>query len=121
MLELVRDMGAAKLRELSRSYEHYPSFASDHEGASVLREEIEEAHEELSRAFDIYLDVWQDVRHDIHVKSRINELERAATLAAAECVQVAAMAKKMQDSYEQQRNLKGGDAEEEYIRRGDEE
>lgn len=79
-------------------------FHSPHEGYAVLLEEVEEVKEEM-RCMESNLGrLWGCVRADAFksIPEWARYLENSAMQLAAEAIQVAAMARKMQDS------LKGG-------------
>ncbi len=68
-------------------------FNSDHEAYSIIREEAEEAADEL-RSMDIQLEnIWNAVKRDDEIK--VDSLYDAAIRCACECIQVAAMCRKV--------------------------
>lgn len=79
-------------------------FASSHEGYGVVMEELDEAREEDKLAKDMAEDLLYAIRkgHWRRVNGLLNELEKHATLAACEYIQVAAMARKMRESIGQE-------------------
>lgn len=88
--------------EYERSKEHEESFHSTHEGAALIKEEIEEAAEQ-SQLIDKYFEnLWDCVRKDEDKKSvhYAELIENAAMWGAAELIQVAAMARKYKKSVE---------------------
>ena len=98
MRELMASVLAAQSEEYSRAKDKFgPTHSSDHESYAVLKEEIEEASEELTfilRSLDRF---WKHVRDNetAHCKKReLADLKRQATLLACEAIQVAAMAHK---------------------------
>jgi len=89
--------------ELSRANAKYPPFASRHEGYAVLKEEIEEADEEIETIKLVICDLWFDVCHEKDKsrtwdvppdKSIPNCIESRAINAIKELIQVAAMCRK---------------------------
>ena len=73
-------------------------FASRHEGASVIREEFEEAIEEMEEIQKAYKAMWLCVRRDFSKKvmaDAVDDVYNHAVEAACELIQVAAMAYKM--------------------------
>lgn len=73
-------------------------FASRHEGASVIREEFEEAIEEMEEIQKAYKEMWLCVRRDFSKKVMavsVDDIYKLAVEAACELIQVAAMAHKM--------------------------
>lgn len=92
--------------ELAAANAEHEQFHSLHEGWAVLKEEIEEAHAELINV-ECYLgQLWEQVKRDDAeaAKGYVNAIEWRAICLAAEAIQVAAMARKMQDS------IKAGDS-----------
>lgn len=83
--------------ELQRAIQEHPLFASDHEAESVLREEIEEATEDSAEIENQYYELWDAVRADDEQAAfeAANKIKHYAVYAAAELVQVAAMADKL--------------------------
>lgn len=75
-------------------------FASPHEGYGVTMEELDEAREEDKLAKDAAEALLYAIRKGCwrRVNGLLNDLERHATLAACEYIQVAAMARKMRES-----------------------
>lgn len=86
-------------RELAAANDEFPPFHSLHEGWAVLKEEIEETQEALDMVEDYFDKMWALTRdNDVAVVQTLAGRIRAkATLAAAEAIQVAAMAQKMLD------------------------
>jgi hypothetical protein len=89
--------------EAERSMIKFPLFNSTHEGYAVIKEEIEEAAEEL-KFVSFELDkIWDYVRRNrlenalAHMKS----LKIDAMNLAAEAIQVSAMAQKFIDSFKE--------------------
>ena len=80
---------------LRASKDHGTTFASYHEGYAVLLEEYEEALEELDRLGRTFRHLWSAVKNDDMLTLYPYEVKRHAVLAAAELVQVAAMAEKL--------------------------
>lgn len=75
---------------------HGERFNSLHEAYAVIKEELEEAEEELQRCKRKLEDVWSDVRKN-NTEDALYDLlsiEAAAKNTATECCQVAAMAEK---------------------------
>lgn len=89
--------------ELKLANEQYPLFASAHEGAAVILEEVEEADDEMVWMKRQYNRLWDDVKADGPKECIIDNAEKLKRLAkrcAAECIQVAAMCEKMKMSEE---------------------
>lgn len=83
--------------ELQRATQEYHLFASDHEAESVIREEIEESAEDIEQIEEQYYELWNAVRADDEEAAyeAANRIKHYAVYAAAELVQVAAMADKL--------------------------
>ena len=99
MFGAIKDqVGALVDRELFFASQKHPPFRSPHEGAAVIREELEEAQEAINAAAGMYQALWIKVKHD-ESTGKIAELLRVrAEAAACECIQLAAMAQKFIDS-----------------------
>lgn len=89
--------------------DHGTSFHSYHEGYAVLLEEFQEARDELRAVHACVGAVWKDVKSDGLDASRIDDVKRHAVRAAAELVQVAAMAEKMKYTKELFDSANGGE------------
>ena len=87
-------------KELESANQRFPMFRSDHEGAAVICEEIEEVESELSGVRRMFAGAWYSIKHDEGIKScsYISKLKNRATNLACEAIQVAAMAQKFIDS-----------------------
>lgn len=87
--------------ELAAAMEEHPLFASIHEGYAVTLEEVEEAEYELKCIRNALSWLWSGgVRHDNKetAASAACAIKEAAIDLAAEAIQVAAMAQKLQAS-----------------------
>lgn len=82
--------------------EHGETFASMHEGAAVLKEEVEEAKDDLIEANGFYRLLWDAVKEDDAktARSMAEEIASHAERLACEAIQVAAMALKFVDTVE---------------------
>lgn len=49
-------------KELESANQRFPMFRSDHEGAAVIREEIDEVEYALKRINDAYAELWSTVK-----------------------------------------------------------
>ena len=85
-------------RELFFANQKHPMFRSPHEGAAVIREEMEEAWEEINAAAGMYQALWIKVKRDEDTYKIAELLRMRAEAAACECIQLAAMAQKIIDS-----------------------
>ena len=98
MRELIDKVQELVVFELNRANTiHPPKFNSMHEAYAVILEEFEEAKDDLESAEWTLREIWFETKanrckDDIDVD--IEELERRATLGAAEMIQVAAMCRK---------------------------
>ena len=98
MIELIKDVSGLVPQELERANRNWPLFASDHEGMSVLLEEIEETENELKQVKKLYGKLWEIVKEDGGLLTLPDEIKAAAVQLAAEAIQVSAMAEKLKDS-----------------------
>lgn len=83
--------------------EHGETFASLHEGAAVLYEELEEAKDEILEARSFYSRLWEAVKEDDAKSARefAEEIASHAERLACEAIQAAAMALKFVDTVEE--------------------
>ncbi|MHC1683445.1 MAG: hypothetical protein AB6733_10895 [Clostridiaceae bacterium] len=111
MEELIEALKFVSAKELIRANEKFPPvFSSLHEGHGVLREEIEEATEELEKVLTQIRYIWVNVREDNVHRSldRITILKKHALNLACEAVQVTAMAEKFINSFEREKGETNG-------------
>ena len=82
--------------ELAAANERFPQFHSQHEGHSVIREELEESEACLKKAQELFQQAWICVKINNTDMARdlIRELQECAVNLATEAVQTAAMCKK---------------------------
>jgi hypothetical protein len=83
--------------ELQESYVVHGGFNSTHEGYAVLKEEIEEAEDEIGKVKIALNDMWTAIKSDENQGARYIA-ERALEMAkkgVSEMIQVAAMCQKM--------------------------
>lgn len=88
--------------ELAAANNTYPLFYSAHEGRSVIQEELEEATDELHKAWFSFCQLWANVKADAenHILfDRVDNIRTHAINAAAELIQVAAMCDKFKQSF----------------------
>ena len=87
-------------KELESANQRFPMFRSDHEGAAVILEEIEEAESEMRGVNRHFAGVWHSVKSDERIKSYqyMNKIKNRAVNLSCEAIQVAAMAQKFMDS-----------------------
>lgn len=95
MDELISEVKQLVLKEYDRATKmHGPVNHSSHESYAVLKEEMEEAREELIHS-EMHLDrYWKSVKGDDYASQveNIASVWNKAILAACECIQTAAMA-----------------------------
>lgn len=90
-------------QELRQANSKFPQFHSLHEGYAVIKEEVEEAEEAIKDANFELTAIWGDIKANYHEHwGSIKALKGYALSAAAEAIQVAAMAQKMLDFLEGQ-------------------
>lgn len=83
--------------EMQRANKIKPQFADEHHGYAVIKEEVEEARDELDSVEDLLEHGWNRIKADTSAKCVILILKKKALLLAAEAIQVAAMAQKFID------------------------
>ena len=94
-------------RELEYANSVYPLFASDHEACAVMREEYEEAQEQLERCENYLVRAWKMIRCDEDISEPCRIIEAEAELLACEAIQLAAMARKARMSIEERQGKEG--------------
>ena len=89
-------------KELERANKIHPLFHSDHEGESVIREEIEEVLDSMGEIGPAYEDMWNAIRENDGqgAKAGVREIRASAAWTAAELIQVIAMCDKFIKSQE---------------------
>ena len=88
-------------KELESANRRFPMFRSDHEGAAVIYEEIQEAEYELECTKDRFQELWHSVKNNLSSEWIVDVnkvIENRAKNLACEAIQVAAMAQKFIDS-----------------------
>ena len=95
-------------KELESANQKFPMFRSDHEGAAVIVEEIEEAHSEMLDMELNYKSLWQTVKENfINTASYAELIFDDAINLACEAIQIAAMAQKFIDSQKERERNEG--------------
>ncbi len=97
MQELIDKVKELVVFELERANNiHPPKFNSYHEAYAVILEELEEAETELKRVRERSVWAWHHIKLDLAEETDIGlkAAEEYAINAAAEMIQVAAMARK---------------------------
>ena len=85
-------------KELESANQKFPMFRSDHEGAAVIFEEIEEAEHELKEMQFEFKEMWRSVKLNIGGIPFCEAVLKRSLNLACEAIQVAAMAQKFIDS-----------------------
>lgn len=86
-------------KELESANQKFPMFRSDHEGAAVIFEEIEECKQEMENLEIQFEALWSRVKSDNKMSVIISgRLKLMAINLACEAIQVAAMSQKFIDS-----------------------
>lgn len=87
------DLASVEMTNAIRNHGH---FKNEHEGSSVLFEEIEEVVEAVDLVREEYRLLWKCVRDNASVVERAKLLEIEALAMAYEALQVVAVARKLQ-------------------------
>lgn len=95
-------------KELEAANQKFPMFRSDHEGAAVIVEKIEETKTEMDETEKNFKVLWTHVKlnNGMICSSHANDLYKRACKLAIEAIQVAAMAQKFIDSKKERDNQK---------------
>lgn len=90
---ITEEIRAAAVKELAAAMEKHPHFSSLHEAYGVIREELEEATEELADCERFFGMAWEMIKHDRTecALQHITRLKYAAERLAIEACQVSAM------------------------------
>lgn len=91
-------------KELESANQSFPMFRSDHEGAAVICEEIQESEQALENAKTYFHLLWLGIKKNLVHERNIQYLKRYAEDLACEAIQVAAMAQKFIDSQKEREN-----------------
>ena len=98
MTKLITSVQELVKQEYERAAAQYgPAHASQHEAYAVMREEFQEAVEEMNKVGELIEErFWQNVRNnDTELNEGVADVITAhAVLCACECIQTAAMAVK---------------------------
>ena len=87
-------------KELESANKMFPMFRSDHEGYAVILEEVDEARDEMDDLNGLMNFLWKAVKVDSDIENFLVGIQMKAEALACEAIQVAAMAKKFQESME---------------------
>ena len=85
-------------KELESANQRFPLFRSDHEGAAVIFEEIEEAEHELNEVRFAFKEMWRSIKFNASGVTFCDIVLKRSINLACEAIQVAAMAQKFIDS-----------------------
>lgn len=87
-------------KELESANQKFSMFHSDHEGAAVIFEEIEEAKTEMDETEKNFRVLWTHIKlnNGLVCSNHAEDLYRRSCRLACEAIQVAAMAQKFIDS-----------------------
>lgn len=97
MVELMRAISNAVIEEQTRAAIRYGNVnASSHESYAIIKEELDEAADDLTALSESMSKFWSSIKNNSVVEqiSSTIDAEKNATQAAAELVQVAAMCRK---------------------------
>ena len=92
-------------KELESANQRFPMFRSDHEGAAVIFEEIEEAQEDMNKVQNHFGDLWKSVKRNSEPEYHAESVYICAVSLACEAIQVAAMAQKFIDSQKEREKI----------------
>ena len=100
MLAIERQIIIAVAAERGRADKVHPLFSNPTHGSGVIREEVEEATEEVRSMLDNFQCHWNAVKSDNEEEAlkQAKQTKRHAIKAACELVQVIAMCDKYEDS-----------------------
>ena len=94
-------------KELESANQRFPMFRSDHEGAAVIFEEIEEADDELKSIKSVFEELWYTVKSNESNEPWVSRVMEYSVNLACEAIQVAAMAQKFIDSQKEREKHEG--------------
>lgn len=93
--------GVAEL-EKRRAYSEYGELRNLNEAYGVLAEEMDEVDEEITRLVEEFSTVLRMIHHKDDLVDTIANIHNHAKMAACECIQVAAVAKRFLDLLEKE-------------------
>ena len=85
-------------KEYDEAIKKHGTFNSDHEAYAVLKEEVEEASEELDYIDASMVLMWGDIREDKDITERAERIHQYSISLIQEAVQIAAVALKLKYS-----------------------
>lgn len=102
MDELIYTVIAASERERQRAYGKYGALRNLNEAYGVLAEEMDEVDEEITRLVDEFSSILRMIHHKDDLVDTIASIRNHAQMAACECIQVVAVAKRFLDLIERE-------------------
>jgi hypothetical protein len=90
---ITEEIRAAAVKELAAAMEKHPLFVNLHEAYGVIKEELEEATDELNDCYRFFAMAWKSIKQDRNETAlqHITRLKYAAERLAIEATQVSAM------------------------------
>lgn len=102
MKKLKHEVNSLVGNELARANSNYPLFNSPHEGYAVIKEELEEAYDEMAELNIAFNELWAYIKaNEEPSEALLHELEARAIDAACEMIQASAMIRKYTKSSKQ--------------------
>lgn len=102
MDELIKTVDVLSELEQRRAYAEYGALHNLNEAYGVLAEEMDEVDEEITRLVDEFSAVLRMIHHKDDLVDTITSIHNHAKMAACECIQVAAVAKRFLDLIERE-------------------
>ena len=97
MSEIKSEVENLVQKELESANQKFPMFRSDHEGAAVIFEEIEEAERELKEMQFEFKEMWRSIKLNTGGTAFCDAVLKRSLNLACEAIQVATMAQKFID------------------------
>lgn len=91
-------------KELESANKKFPMFRSEHEGAAVLFEEIQESEADLDLIKADFTSLWNSVKRNWKNNEILKSIKQYSISLACEAIQVAVMAQKFVDSQKEMEN-----------------
>ena len=91
-IERIEELAEIELEEANKVHRKY--FASDHECFAVIKEELEEAEEEMNRLHNALDALWIKVKMDADIEDILIDMKRICYFLISEAIQVYAMCEK---------------------------
>ena len=99
---LIKIVTIATELEQRRAYTEYGALRNLNEAYGVLAEEMDEVDEEITRLVDEFSAILRMIHHKDDLVDTIASIHNHAKMAACECIQVAAVAKRFLDLIERE-------------------